>query len=114
MSNSSLYQASRIWRDTPTDGTRVVSTRRRVPTICVSGKMLQPFAEPVVANVSVSSDFLVEGQVSGLGTMHPLLILSFGSTWFLPLKKGKMVSSVMDRLQQEIHYAAICLLFYIL
>ena len=31
------------------------------------------------------SDFLVGGQVSGLGTVHPLLTLSFFSAWILPL-----------------------------
>ena len=31
------------------------------------------------------SNFLVDGQVSGLGTVHPLLTLSFFSTWILPL-----------------------------
>ena len=32
------------------------------------------------------SDFLVDGQVSGLGIVHPLLTLSFNSTWILPLR----------------------------
>ena len=27
----------------------------------------------------------MDGQVSGLGTVHPLLTLSFISTWILPL-----------------------------
>ena len=27
----------------------------------------------------------MDGQVSGLGTVHPLLTLSFFSTWILPL-----------------------------
>ena len=43
------------------------------------------FIESVVANSFVPSDFLVDGQVSGLGTVHPLLTLSFYSTWILPL-----------------------------
>ena len=64
---------------------RVVSTRRRVPTNWVSGRTLQPSIESVVANSFVPSDFLVDGQVSGLGTVHPLLTLSFFSTWNLPL-----------------------------
>ena len=67
----------------PTDKTRVVSTRRRVPTNWVSGRTLQSSIESVVANSFVPSDFLVDGQVSGLGTVHPLLTLSFISTWIL-------------------------------
>ena len=31
------------------------------------------------------SDLLVGGQVSGLGTVHPLLTLGFFRTWILPL-----------------------------
>ena len=69
----------------PTDKTRVVSTRRRVPTNLVSGRTLQPSIESVVKSSFVSSDFLVDGQVGGLGTVHPLLTLSFFSTWILPL-----------------------------
>ena len=65
--------------------TRVMSTRRRVPTNWVSGRTLQPSIESVVANSFVPSDFLVDSQVSGLGTVHPLLTLSFFSTWILPL-----------------------------
>ena len=86
----------------PTDKTRVVSTRRRVPTNWVSGRTLQPYIESVVANSFVPSDFLVDGQVSGLGTVHPLLTLSFVSTWILPLHvvsstlKRKSSSSIMD------------------
>ena len=72
-------------RKPPTDKTRVVSTRRRVPTNWVSGRTLRPSIESVVANSFVPSDFLVDGQVSGLGTVHPLLTLSFFSTWILPL-----------------------------
>ena len=62
-----------------------MSTRRRVPTNWLSGRALQPSIESVVANSFVPSDFLVDGQVSGLGTAHPLLTLSFFSTWILPL-----------------------------
>ena len=58
----------------PTDKTRVVSMRRRVPTNWVSGRTLQTSTEPVIANLSVPSDFIVEGQVSGLRTMHPLIV----------------------------------------
>ena len=92
---------------TPTDKARVVSTRRRVPTNWVSGRTLQPSIESVVANSFVPSDFLVDGQVSGLGTVHPLLTLSFVSTWILPLYivpstlKRKSSSSVKDGLQRR-------------
>ena len=86
----------------------VVSTRRRVPTNWVSGRTLQASIESVVASSFVPSDFLVDGQASGLGTVHPLLTLSFFSTWFLPLHvvafstlKRKSSSSVMDGLQRE-------------
>ena len=68
-------------KGTPTDKTRVVSTCRLVPTNWVSGRTLQPSIESVVANSFVPSDFLVDGQVSGLGTVHPLLTLDFFSTW---------------------------------
>ena len=76
--------------------------RRWVRTNRVSGRMLQSFTEPVIANSSVPSDFLVEGQVSGLGTVHPLLTLKFISTWFLPLHMKRKVSSVMDGLRKII------------
>ena len=85
----------------------MVSTRRRVPTNWVSGRTLQPSIESVVANSFVPSDFLVDGQVSGLGTVHPLLTLSFVSTWILPLHvvsstlKRKSSSSVMDGFQRR-------------
>ena len=91
----------------PTDKSRVVSTRRRVPTNWVSGRTLQPSIESVVANSFVPPDFLVDGQVSGLGTVHPLLTLSFVSTWILPhhvvssTLKRKSSSSVMDGLQRR-------------
>ena len=86
MSNSDLNPAApQGGREPPTDKTCVVSTRRRVPTNWVSGRTLQPSIEPVVANSLVPSDFLVDGQVNGLGTGHPLLTLSFISTWILPL-----------------------------
>ena len=71
-------------RKPPTDKTRVVSTRRRVPTNWVSGRTLHPTIESVVANSFVPSDFLVDGKVSGLGTVHPLLTMNFISTWILP------------------------------
>ena len=49
----------------------------------------------------------MDDQVSGLGTVHPLLTLSFVSTWILPLHvvsstlKRKSSSSVMDGLQRR-------------
>ena len=46
---------------------------------------LQPSIESVVANSFVPSDFLVDGQVSGLGTVRTLLTLDFFSAWILPL-----------------------------
>ena len=91
----------------PTYKTCVVSTRRWVPTNWVSDRTLQPSIESVVANSFVPSDFLVDGQVSGLGTVHPLLTLKFFSTWILPLHvllstlKRKSSSSVMDGLQRR-------------
>ena len=94
-------------RKPPTYITRVVSTRRRVPTNWVSGRTLQPSIESVVANSFVPSDFLVDGQVSGLGTVHPLLTMNFFNTWILPLHvvsstlKRKSSSSVMDGLQRR-------------
>ena len=42
----------------------------------------------------------MEAQVSGLGTVHPLLTLGFFSTWFLPVFKRK-TSSEMDGLQKR-------------
>ena len=71
--------------------------------------MLAVIIESVVANSFVPSDFLVDGQVSGLGTVHPLLTLSFVSTCLLPLHvvsstlKRKSSSSVMDGLQRRIN-----------
>ena len=69
----------------PSNKTCVVSTHRRVPTNWVSGRTLQPSIELVIANTFVPSDFIVDGQVSGLGTVHLLLTLNFFSTWILPL-----------------------------
>ena len=43
----------------------------------VSGRLLHPSTEPVVANLPVSSAFLVDGQVGGLGTVHPVLTKLF-------------------------------------
>ena len=86
MLNSDLSPAAPQGGTEPlTDKTRVVSTRRLVPTNWVSGRTLQPSIESVVANSFVPSDFLVDGQVSRLWTVHPLLTLSFFCTWILPL-----------------------------
>ena len=86
MLNSDLSPAaSQGGRELLTEKIRVVTTRRRVPTNWVSGRTLQPSIESVVANTFVPSDFLVDGQVSGLGTVHPLLTLCFFCTWILPL-----------------------------
>ena len=108
MLNSDLSPAAPLGgRLPPTDKARVLSTRRRVPTNWFSGRSLQPSIESVVANSFVPSDFLVDGQVSGLGTVHPLLTISFVSTWILPLHvvsstfKRKSSSSVMDRHQRR-------------
>ena len=49
----------------------------------------------------------MDGQVSGLGTVHPLLTLNFISTWILPLHvvsstlKRKSSSSIMNGLQRR-------------
>ena len=87
MLNSDLSPAApQGGKEPPTDKTHVVSTRRRVPTNWVTGRTLQPPIESVVANTFVQSDFLVDGQASGLGTVHPLLTLDFLSTWILPLQ----------------------------
>ena len=84
MPNSDLSPAAPKGGREPHRKTRVVSTRRQVPTNWVSGRTLQRSNESVVANSFVPSNFIVDGQVSGLGTVHPLLTLSFFSTWNLP------------------------------
>ena len=85
MLNSDLSPATpQGGREPPTDKTRVVSMRRQVPTNLVSGRTLQPSNESVVANSFVPSDILVDGQVSGLGTVHLLLTSNLFSTWILP------------------------------
>ena len=108
MLNSDLSPAApQGGRERPTDETRVVSTRRRVQANWVSGRTLQPSIESVVANSFVPSDFFVDGQVSGLATVHPLLTLNFIGTWILPLHvasstlKRKSSSSVMDGLKRR-------------
>ena len=67
----------------------------------VSGRTLQLSTELVVPNLYVPTDFLVEGQVSGLGIVHPLLTLHFFNTRFLPHEKSKTLSSVMDELRKR-------------
>ena len=85
--------------ESPTDKTRVVSTRRQVPTNWVSDRTLQPSIESVVANSFVPLDFFVDGQVSGLGTVHPRLTLNFFSTWILPLH---VVSCCVFNVEEEV------------
>ena len=58
-----------------------MSTRRRVQTNWVHGRTLQTSTEPVIAKFSEPSDFLVEDQVNGLGTVHTPLKLNLSSTW---------------------------------
>ena len=113
MLNSDLSPAApQGGRLPPTDKTRVMSTRRRIPTNWVSGRTLQPSIESVVANSFVPSNFLVDGQVNGLGTVHPLLTSSFVSTWILPLHVvsstlKRKSSSVMDGLQRRMYGKAV-------
>ena len=117
MLNSDLSPAApRGGREPPSDEICVVSTRRRVPTNWVSGRTLQPSIESIGASSFVPSDFLVDGQVSGLGTVHPFLTLSFISTWILPLHvvsstlMRKPSSSVMDGLQRR-RYLVVVVVF---
>ena len=63
--------APQLGREPPTDKTSVVSTYRRVLTNLVSGRTRQPSIESVVTNSFVPLDFIVDGQVSGLGTVTP-------------------------------------------
>ena len=99
MLNSDLsLAASQGGTSPPTDKTRVLSSRRRVPTNMVSGRTLQPSIESVVANSFVPSDFLVDGQVSGLGIVHPLHTLRFFGTWILSLH---VVSSALKRMSSS-------------
>ena len=80
MSNSDLSPAAASggWVP-PTDKSRVVSTRRRVPTNWVSGRTLQP-----IATSFVPSDFLVDGQVSRLRLCTPFsLSASLAQEFFL-------------------------------
>ena len=83
-------------REPPTDKASVVSTCWCILTNWVSGRSLQPSIESVVTNSFVPSDFLVDGQVSGLGTVHPLLTMNFFSTWILPLILCAKTPSAME------------------
>ena len=70
----------------------LLATRKRT-----DGKRKMRLEKPV---------FLVDGQVSGLGTVHPFFTFSFFSTWILPFHvvsslKRKSSSSVMDGFQRE-------------
>ena len=58
-------------REPSTDKTCVVSTRRWVPTNWVFGRTQQTSIESVITNSFVPSDFLVDGQVSGLDLCTP-------------------------------------------
>ena len=62
------------------DKSCVVLTHKQILTNWVSGNVLQPSNDPVVANISVPSISKLECQVSGLGTVHPFLTLTFSST----------------------------------
>ena len=70
MSNSGLSPAVTIWEGNP---------QRIEPLWCSRAG----------GDVSVPSDFLLESQVCGLGSMHLLLTFNFFRTWFLPLFKKK-------------------------
>ena len=86
MQNSDLSSAAPPGgREPPADKSHVASTHRQVPTNWVSGRTLQTSIESVVVNSFVPSDFLVDGQVSGLGTVHPILTINVHSTWIHPL-----------------------------
>ena len=86
MLNSDLSPAAHQGgREPPTAKTRVVSTCRRVPTNWVSDRTMQPSIESVVADTLVPLDFLVVGQVSWLGTLHPHLTFSLFGRWILSL-----------------------------
>ena len=102
MSRSGLTSAATIeGGESPTDRTGVVSTHRRVPTNCVLGRTLQSSIKLVVESFSVPSDFLVDGEISGLGTVHPLLTINFFSTWVLPHFMKKTLSFAMDGRQKR-------------
>ena len=77
MLNFGLSPKTPIWgMEFSKNETYVVSTRWRISKNWVSSMMLPPSTEPVVANFYVPSDFFEEGQVSGLRTVHPLLIMN--------------------------------------
>ena len=102
MSNYGLSLRQLPWgKKPPKDEICVVSTCSWDQTNWVYGMTLQPFTEPVIANFSVPSHFLVKGHVSEQGTLHPILILSFFNTWLLRLEKRKTLRSVMDGFQKR-------------
>ena len=86
------------------DGARLLELHS---SVSVASGMSHHEYNSLVPNSFVPSDFLVDGQVSGLGTVHPLLTISFVSTWILSLHvvsstlKRKSSSSVMDGLKRE-------------
>ena len=80
MSNYDLFQSAPIGGKNPPTYKTLVSTRRLVLKNWMLSRTLQPLTEPVIAHFSVPSELLVEGQVSGLGTVHPLLTLNVFST----------------------------------
>ena len=81
METSGLSPAAPIVGSKPsTNKTYSVFMRRWILTKRISCRMLQSSTEPVITNLFVPSDLLVEGHVSGLGTVHPLLTLNgFGT-----------------------------------
>ena len=90
MSNSGLSPAAPLCRrEPPIDKARVVSKRRLFPTNWVTGRTPQPSTEPVVANFSVSSDFLEDGQGSGLETVYPFSSEASSAHGFFLLKRGR-------------------------
>ena len=102
MSKSGRSPAAPIWRREPhTDNTRVVYVRRRVQKKWVSSRTLLPSTETAVANSLMPSDILVEGEISGLGTVHTILTVNFLCMQLIPLFKRKMLSSIMDGLQKR-------------
>ena len=104
MSNWPLSSSFHRGRKNPTDKARTVSKRRRIMTNWNSGRTLQTSTESVGANFSVPSEVSVEGQVSGLGTVHLLLTFDFTSSWFLPLCVNlRTLSSVEDGLQKRLY-----------
>ena len=96
MLNSDLPPAApQGGKGTPTNKTRVVSTRMRVPTNWLSGRTLQPSIELVVAKSLVPSAFLVDGQISWLGTVQPFSFLT-------SLAHGFFLSCCVFNVEEEV------------